>query len=181
MNTDEPSLVDKIVALHHAFDAADIVHAFGGALALAYWTSDPRATDDIDVNVALPAGRAAEAFAALPDAVAIPADALRRVAADEQVRLRWGRTPIDLFFRADALHDGVAQRAVLLPFATMQLPFVAADDLAVFKSLFDRPKDWLDIAAMIAAGSVDLDVVCNRVAAVVGEDDERIVRLRALS
>jgi hypothetical protein len=177
--TDDPSLVDKIVAVHDSFETAGVVHAFGGALALAYWTLDPRATDDIDVNVALSADRAAEAFAALPDAVSIPGDAAQRVATDEQIRLRWGRTPIDLFFRADPLHDGVARRAVLMPFASTRLPFLAANDLAVFKALFDRPKDWIDIAAMAAAGSIEVDIVCERVAAVVGSDDHRLARLRA--
>jgi hypothetical protein len=178
--TDDPSLVDKIVAVHHSFEVAGIGHAFGGALALAYWTLDPRTTDDIDVNVALPAGRAVEALSALPDAVTIPSDATGRSAADEQIRVRWGRTPIDLFFRADPLHDGVARRTVWLPFASQRLPFLAADDLAVFKALFDRAKDWLDIAAMVTAGSIDLDVVCSRVAGIVGDGDERITRLRQL-
>ena len=55
--------------------------------------------------------------------------------------------------------DGVAERAEMRPFATRQLPFLAANDLAVLKALFDRPKDWLDIAAKADAGSVDFDAV----------------------
>ena len=54
----EPALVGKVLALHRAFEAAGVIHAFGGALALAYWTADPRATADIDVNVSLPASAA---------------------------------------------------------------------------------------------------------------------------
>jgi hypothetical protein len=34
--TGAPSLADKIVAVHRALDAADLPHAFGGALALAW-------------------------------------------------------------------------------------------------------------------------------------------------
>ena len=45
------TLVDKIVALHESLDAAEIPHAFGGALALAWCTQRARGTIDIDVNV----------------------------------------------------------------------------------------------------------------------------------
>ena len=65
----EPSLVEKIVEVHRGLTRVGIDHAFGGALALAYYTDEPRATADIDLNVALPASDARRAFAALPDAV----------------------------------------------------------------------------------------------------------------
>lgn len=38
---------------------------------------------------------------------------------------------------------------------------LSAEDLAVFKSLFDRPKDWLDIAAMADSGSLDVRIVAD--------------------
>src|SRR5659263_502227 len=41
----EPSLPDKVVALDRALDDASIDHAFGGALALAYY-AEPRSTVD---------------------------------------------------------------------------------------------------------------------------------------
>src|SRR5204862_8179317 len=39
------------------------------------------------------------------------------------------------------------------------IPVHAAEDLIVFKKIFDRPKDWTDIKAMLLAqkGSLDLD------------------------
>ena len=46
----QPSLSDKVEAIHRALSQAKIPHAFGGALALAYYT-EPRATIDIDINV----------------------------------------------------------------------------------------------------------------------------------
>jgi len=47
----ETSLVDKVVALHDALASAAIAHAFGGALSLAYYTREPRATADVHINV----------------------------------------------------------------------------------------------------------------------------------
>ncbi len=177
----EPDLVTKVLATHDALTAAGIGHAFGGALALAYWTEDPRTTADIDINVSVSAAEGARVFAALPAGVTVPTDALGRLDQDEQIRVRWGRTPIDLFFRVISFHDGIAARSVQRSFAGRPLTFVCADDLAVLKALFDRPKDWLDIDAMRRAGSVELSTVIERVAAIVGSTDHRIDRLHDLA
>ena len=48
--THEPSLPDKVIAVHEALRKAKLPHAIGGALALAYY-AEPRATIDIDLNV----------------------------------------------------------------------------------------------------------------------------------
>jgi hypothetical protein len=175
----EPSLVEKVILLDQALSEREIRHAFGGALALAYYTHDPRATADIDVNVSVEAADARRIFEALPGGIEWSEGDIAAVAADEQVRLWWGRNPVDLFFRASSFHDDVADRARLHPFASTSLPFLDAGDLAVFKALFDRPKDWVDIAAMADADAIDPDAVADALATLVG-DDERVDRLRAL-
>jgi hypothetical protein len=48
----EPSLTQKVPAVHRSLDGAGIHHAFGGAIAFAYH-GVPRATADVDVNVFL--------------------------------------------------------------------------------------------------------------------------------
>ena len=96
----EPSLVEKVIALHNALKAGNIAHGFGGALALA-------------------------------------------------------------------------------PFAGIEIPFLAASDLGIFKSLFNRPKDWLDIEAMVAADSIDPFEVAETLEELLGEDP-RADRMRAL-
>jgi len=62
-------LTAKILALHQALTEADIAHAFGGALALAFCTEEPRATQDIDVNVFLGTDRIDALIDALPTGV----------------------------------------------------------------------------------------------------------------
>ena len=47
---DDPLLDEKVERIAGEFEAATIPHAFGGALALAYY-GVPRATTDIDINV----------------------------------------------------------------------------------------------------------------------------------
>ena len=53
MSTTDPSLPDKVVLVHGALNGRGINHAFGGALALAYY-AEPRSTIDIDINVFAP-------------------------------------------------------------------------------------------------------------------------------
>ncbi len=64
------TLPERLVALHRALARRRIPHAFGGAIALAYWTLDPRATSDIDVNVFIPAADAGRLLRALPPEIA---------------------------------------------------------------------------------------------------------------
>lgn len=179
MTDAETALVDKIIEIHAALENEGIRHAFGGALALAYYTREPRATADIDLNIASAAADARRVLASLPGGVEWTLADLDLAARDDQVRLWWGRTPIDLFFRASSFHDGVDARTEWMPFADTELPFLSANDLAVFKSLFNRPKDWLDLSAMAESGALDTEWVAGVLESLIGDDD-RVERLRTL-
>jgi hypothetical protein len=50
-------------------------------------------------------------------------------------------------------------------------------ELAVFKAMFDRTRDWADIEAMLAAGTLDLDAVRDTLATMLTSGDERFARL----
>ena len=105
------TLVERIVALPRALRRRRIPHAFGGAIALAFATRDPRGTSDIDVNVFVPADEAADALRALPRAVGRPTDVLAVIERDGQIRLWWDDTPLDLFFDYAPIHgDAAANR-----------------------------------------------------------------------
>lgn len=172
------SLPDKIVAIHRALDATP--HAFGGALALAYH-AEPRATVDIDVNVFLPVERADEVLGPLGrlgvDVEGSAATAQR----DGQVRVMWGDTPVDLFFSYDPFHEAAARAAVVVPFASDTIPVLSAAHLTVCKVVFDRPKDWVDIEAMVALGAhIDAAEVLRWVGRIAGDEDPRFDRIAAL-
>jgi hypothetical protein len=174
------SLVDKIVALHVALDAADIPHAFGGALALAWCTQRARGTIDIDLNVFVDPSRTPELLAALPPDVRWSADDRARIERDGQVRLWWDETPVDVFVNTTEFHEQVAERCRREPFAGMEVPFLGCTDLAVFKAFFDRTKDWADLEEMAAAGTLDTDRVVGILAHFLGATDPRIAHLREL-
>ena len=174
------TLVERIVAVAASLEAAEIPWALGGALALAYATSEPRGTRDIDVNVFVGAADAPAVFAALPAGVAYGDDDVAEVRDRDQVRLWWDSTPIDLFFAADPFHLQVATRCRSVPFEGRRINVLAAEDLAVFKAMFDRTKDWADIEAMIESNAIDLELAADRLRGVLG-DDPRVGRLRSLT
>lgn len=168
------TLVDKVLALSAALTAADIAHAFGGAIALAYLTEEPRGTRDVDINVFVPADQPEPALVALPPDVDVPARTVARIVADGQVRLWWDDTPVDLFFDYAPLHAQAARHARDVPFAGTSIRVLGPVELVVFKALFDRPKDWVDIATAVDAGAVDRDAVGRLLVALLGEDDPRL-------
>jgi hypothetical protein len=171
------TLPEKIVALHRALARRKIPHAFGGALALAYWTQDPRGTSDIDLNVFVPATDSEPALAALPAGVARPDGTAEAIAADGQVRLWWDETPVDLFFDYEPVHADAARRARRVPFSGTRIPILGPVELAVFKVMFDRTRDWADVEAMVAANTLDLDAVRATLSTLIAPADQRFERL----
>jgi hypothetical protein len=174
------TLADKIVAIHRSLHAADVPHAFGGALALAWCTQRARGTIDIDLNIFVDAKVAATAVGALPGGVAVSDGDLALIEADGQARLWWGGTPVDVFVNTTEYHARVADRVRWEQFAGARVPFLGCDDLAVFKAFFGRTKDWADLEEMAAAGTLDVDRVVGVLARYLGTDDERIPRLMRL-
>ncbi|MCK9248557.1 MAG: hypothetical protein M0P31_06210 [Solirubrobacteraceae bacterium] len=171
------TLAERLLALHAALDDAGIPHAFGGAIALAYWTLDPRGTSDLDVNVFVPADECAPALAALPAGIDLPDDLADVLARDGQRRLWWDTTPVDLFFDYAPIHRAAAAHRRMVPFAGREIPVLGPEELVVFKAMFDRTKDWADIEAVLAAGTVDPTPVRRWLTTMVGPRDGRIARL----
>lgn len=178
------NLVELVVATHRHLDAATLPHAFGGALALAY-AAEQRSTVDIDVNVFVPLDQRDRVLTSLapldlrPESgptVAPPIAGLRLV----------GPTPypVDLFLSLDERYAEAQRRCVLHPFGPdgAVLPFLSAEDLAVFKLSFGRDKDWVDLRAIAQAQpGLDIDYVESQVLGLRGPSmHPRVARLRRL-
>ena len=174
------SLVEQVSAIAEALDRSGIPWALGGALALAYATREPRGTRDIDINVFVSSERSDDVFTAMPTGVSHSAADRRAVENDDQVRLWWDGTPVDLFFASEPFHLEVAHRCRVVPFAEHSIRVLSPEDLAVFKAMFDRSKDWLDIETMIESGALDVTTAAERLHQLLG-DDERVNRLRRLA
>ena len=173
-------LAERLLAIDAAFEAAGVPHAFGGAIALAYCTGEPRGTIDLDINVFVPHDAPDDVITALPDATTFTATNRTEVLRAGQTRAWWDDTPLDLFFTNHPFHDTVRARVRRVPFADTTIPVLDCTSLAVFKAFFNRTKDWADLEAMSAAGQLDVDAVGGFLAQLLGKDDPRLARLYAL-
>jgi hypothetical protein len=173
------SLAQRVVAIDAALAA--VPHAFGGALALAYY-AEPRATIDIDLNLFVPAERFDEAAAPLRGlGVDVTEEAAALVARDGQVRVWWDETPVDLFFAYDPFHDAAARAHRRVPFGDAEIPILAPEHLVVCKAVFNRSKDWVDIDAMLELErGLDAAEILRWVGRIAGDDDPRYNRIAAL-
>ena len=175
------SLPEKIEAIDRQLEGQRIDHAFGGALALAYY-AEPRATDDIDVNVFLAPKDFERLRAALKPLGIRASDEDERAARCEgQVRLWWDRNPIDIFLAYDQLHEAMREQKRMVPFGQERIPILAPEHLLACKALFDRPKDWLDIEEMLRWGTkVDAATTLSWVGDILGPEAEQYARLADL-
>ena len=123
--------------MHRALAAAGLPHAIGGAIALGVYGA-PRSTVDIDVNVFVAPERRPEVRAAL-----------------DPLGLEY--SPVHVFYSHDELHEAMARAVREVPFGGTTIPLVAPEHLVVRKALLDRPKDRVDIEALLRANP-DLDV-----------------------
>lgn len=165
--------------LADALEAGGVPHGIGGALALGVW-GFPRATNDVDLDVFVGpdalrpilellqhAGCIVEIDAALDSA---------RQRGDLKVLLEGMR--IDVFVSSMPFYDSVRSRVRPAPLEGRPAWFLSPEDLVVFKMLFFRTKDLLDVERMVAflGPELDRDYVRRWLIDLVGFDDERIRR-----
>jgi hypothetical protein len=174
-------LASRIVAVHELLDSLGVPHQFGGALALA-WYRNPRATTDIDVNLTVGPAAATPVLGALATlGVTVTPHDQAVIARDGQARLDWEGTYLDVFFATVEFHHRMAELAREVRFGPVEIPILAPEHLIVCKAIFDRPKDWLDIAEMVRWGTVlDRAEVLGWVAAFLGPASEASARLSGL-
>lgn len=152
----------RVIAVHEALAAAGIPHAIGGAIALGHY-AEPRPIRDIDVNVFVPPERRPEVEAVL---AGLSADG----------------PPVHLFLSDDALHEAMPAAVREVPFAGSTIPIVGPEHLIIRKAMLDRPKDWLDIEAILVAETpLDLEEVRTWIERLAAPDDQRLARLDKLS
>lgn len=163
-------LSQSLIIVDDALRQVQIPYAFGGAIALAYHVKQPRGTADLDVNLAAPAAASAPLLHLLPD-VAWDDETISRLEREGWVRV-WleGEVALDLFVPQHRFHDELQASAEPAPFVGREIPIVSATHLTVLKSMFGRPKDWVDISSMLDAGSVDTKAALAWTAELLGDE-----------
>jgi hypothetical protein len=145
------SLFRVAAGLDEALTARGWQYCFIGGIALQRW-GQPRLTNDIDVTVLTNAGEEAryvdELLAIyrgrLPDA--------RDFALEHRVLLLAsdGGIPIDVALGGIAFEEQAVSRATRYEFLPgLSLLTCSAEDLVIFKSFADRPRDWADVETIL--------------------------------
>jgi hypothetical protein len=171
--------LEAALALAQALEAAGISYALGGALAYGIW-GIPRATLDVDINIFVEddeLSKVADALASL----GIHADP-ERLRSESQAHglcvVRYGPYRVDLFTPSIAFSREAERTRREIEIEGKRAYFLSAQALAVFKLLFFRPKDIVDLERLVEVQGDALDVsyVRRELIALMGEDDERVRR-----
>jgi hypothetical protein len=161
-----------------ALEAAGLPYAIGGALALAI-AGVPRGTADVDVNVFVAPPQVSQVMHALK-ALGVQIDdaaAVARAEAEGMFVGRWDGMRIDVFLPSIPFsHEAERTRIRMKDDATGWSGwFLAAEAVAVFKLLFFRGKDLVDLERLVAVRpELDLPYVRTWITEMMGEDDERV-------
>ena len=168
----------KVMGIAQALEQAHIPYAFGGAIALAYYAA-PRGTEDIDINVFLRVEEAGTCLEEL-ERLGIERPAADRDIHDHQVVLSWERTPIHVFFSYDPFHDSCRARARQAAFAGGEIWILSAEDITIFKVIYDRPKDRAEVREVLLCMGEQMDVVytIGWLERALGSEDVRVMRFR---
>ena len=163
-----PGLVDVIHWLEDLFDRLQFRRSYGGAIAYNFY-GPPRLTQDVDVLALVPDLKAPaliDAFKAWsclhgardPRPIELPAvlDDLRGKAHLTVFQCQGIRT--EIFVPWHPFHHRVLERSPERTLEGRRIRIHAAEDLIVFKKIFDRPKDITDIKAILLAQKGKLDI-----------------------
>lgn len=167
------------VALHIASTlfSSGIDYAIGGALALNLW-GPARGTRDVDINLFIQPDALADAFAALESAgVNLDRATCRRRAEREGMFVGdYDGMRIDVFVPSIDFSWVAAASRVTVQTDRGPIDFLSAEALAVFKLLFYRPKDLVDLSNLVALQRDDLDhsSVREHIVGMMGEENERV-------
>lgn len=162
-----------------ALERAGLPYAIGGALALAI-AGVPRGTADVDINVFVDLRETAKVIATLAG-LGITLDeaaALERANRDGMFVGRWDGMRIDVFMPSISFSDEAARTRIrVTDEAGWSGWFLSAEALSVFKLLFFRGKDMVDLERLVAVRSeLDHAYVRRWIVDMMGEADERVTR-----
>ena len=173
----DPSEAGRAIA--DALRVAGIPHALGGALALGV-AGVPRGTKDVDVNVFSGLDELPRVITALTGVgITIdPPTALARAARDGMFVGSWDGMRIDVFVPSIAFSSEANRTAIEIEVDGWRGRFLSAEAIAVFKLLFFRGKDLVDLERLVAVRGDRLDTAYVRrwMVEMMGEHDVRVAR-----
>jgi hypothetical protein len=179
----DETVTSVVLRLVDVLEASGEIYAFGGAIALAAW-SEPRATADVDVILWIESEHLARAVELIRSAgVNVDGESAKaQVSARGMFAGMAGAVRVDVFIPSIPFYSEAKARRVATTIAGRATFVHSAEVLAVFKLLFFRPKDLLDIERMlqIQGPTFDRDFVRQALVDMVDETDPRIEKWDAI-
>lgn len=180
MTAPEPDALDIGLELAGVLEERGIPYALGGALALGVW-GIPRGTHDVDVNVFVSDAELPTLLEALRDlGIEIDEDAARMASRERGlIVVRHRGMRVDLFTPSIDFSWEAERTRKRHTVEGRGVWFLSAEALAVFKLLFFRAKDIVDLERLIAVQGSRFDAayVRRHLVEMMGDDDPRVVRL----
>ncbi len=178
------TITGLLTQLADQLEASGLTYAFGGAVALAAW-SEPRATADIDLIVWVGADELEPVLSILESVggAVDPASARNAAATDGMFAVMVDHIRVDVFVPSIPFYGEAKERRVRTRIAGRDTWIHSAEVLAVFKLLFFRAKDLVDLERMVAVrgAELDQDYVRQSIVDMLGEDDPRVARWDAIT
>jgi hypothetical protein len=178
----EPEPDDPLTAALHiakVFELRGISYAIGGALAYGLW-GVPRATIDVDINIFGAQEELSNVFDALTELGIVIDREQASIAAGRrgQFNAQFGMFRIDVFTPSIEFCREAERTRVRQTIDDQSVWFLSAESIAVFKLLFFRTKDIVDLQRLVAVQQQRLDCgyIRRHLVEMMGEDDERVVR-----
>jgi hypothetical protein len=173
------SLVEAVTSIIDQLEAAGVAYAFGGAIALSAW-SEPRATTDVDLNIWVSDDELPSALRTLQRA-GVELDVAAAIGGARERGMfagQHGSYRIDVFVPSVPFYDEALRRKQAVRLADRDTWVLSPESLAVFKMLFFRPKDLVDLARLFEVHRPELDVEFVRkwLVDMVGASDPRIAK-----
>ena len=179
MSAPQATAAEVARSVGDAMEARSVPYAIGGAIAYGIWAV-PRATQDVDVTVFVEGAELALAFSALRDLGAQFDEEAARTSILERgdFRATVKGMRLDVFTPSIPFYESAKARRRQVVFLDRPLWALAPEDLAVFKMLFFRPKDLLDLERMLAllGSSFDRSYVRQWLIDMVGSEDSRVAK-----
>ncbi len=167
---------EAAVHFAQALERAKVPYAIGGAIAYGFFGA-ARGTHDVDINLFVSGDQAAPALRTLIEA-GLEIDeplAIQSAAERGDARGLYQGLPVDLFFNSVPVHERAARRTRQVTLHDVSIRVLSPEDTAVFKMLFFRGKDLVDVERLLGLmrGALDRGYVRAAIVELVGEDDHR--------
>jgi hypothetical protein len=177
------SPTDVAAKLGPELEARGLDYAFGGALAFGYW-AEPRGTMDVDVTLFLPVQPPAECIQVLQQlgCEVHEADTAKLLEEHGFCRVKYEAVRLDVFLPTIPFYAIAKERRRRVPLKQVSILIWDAETLAVFKMMFFRDKDMVDLRKILLNQGVAFDRrwVREQLVEIYGQRDTRIIRLDEL-